>query len=153
MNAAEIEAVLAHEIGHYKLGHVPRMLVVSTLFTFLGFCLLGLLVQSPWFYAAFGFSQSLGLGPALLLFVLLGGLLTFWLTPVLNQWSRRHEYAADAFSRDAVKSAEPLVRALRKLHQKNLSNLIPHPAYSCFYYSHPTLLEREAALQNVASVS
>ena len=147
MNGAEMEAVLAHEIGHYKLGHVPKTLLVSALFTFLGFWLLGLLVQSPRFYAAFGFSQLLGLGPALLLFALLSGLLAFWLSPVLNQWSRRREYAADAFSRDAVKSAKPLVQALRKLHEKNLSNLAPHPAYSRFYYSHPTLLEREAALK------
>ena len=78
--------------------------------------------------------------------MLLKGLLTFWLSPLSSLLSRKHEYEADAFARDAMNSEEPLVRALRKLHKENLSNLTPHPVYSGFYYSHPTLLERESAL-------
>ena len=70
-----------------------------------------------------------------------------WLHPLGNWWSRRHEYEADAFARAALGEAAPLVGALRKLHEKNLSNLTPHPAFSFFHYSHPTLLEREAALR------
>ena len=72
---------------------------------------------------------------------------TFWLGPIFNFWSRKNEYEADAFAREVMDDdAQPLVNALRGLHAKNLSNLVPHPAYSFFHYSHPTLLEREAAL-------
>ncbi|MFQ3224517.1 MAG: STE24 endopeptidase, partial [Lentimonas sp.] len=84
--------------------------------------------------------------PVLLLFMLLSGLLTFWLSPFTSLMSRKHEYEADAFARDAMDTAEPLIRALKKLHKENLSNLTPHPSYSRFYYSHPTLLERESSL-------
>jgi STE24 endopeptidase len=64
-----------------------------------------------------------------------------------NLWSRRHEFEADRYAREAVGGAEPLIGALRKLSEKNLSNLTPHPWYSFFHYSHPTLIEREAALR------
>jgi STE24 endopeptidase len=83
----------------------------------------------------------------LLLFVLLSGLASFWLAPLFHLLSRRHEYEADAFAAGLVKQNRPLILALRKLSEKNLSNLMPHPLYSGFYYSHPTLLEREAALE------
>ena len=86
------------------------------------------------------------LAPSFLLFALLSGLVTFWFSPLGNLLSRRHEYEADAFARDAVGASAPMVGALRKLAQKNLSNLTPHPWFSGFYYSHPTLVEREAAL-------
>jgi STE24 endopeptidase len=71
---------------------------------------------------------------------------SFWFTPLSNLLSRKHEYEADAFARDAVGGAAPMIGALRKLAQKNLSNLTPHPWFSGFYFSHPTLVEREAAL-------
>ena len=91
-------------------------------------------------------SSRLGV-PALLLFSLLSGAVTFWLSPVLHFWSRRFEYQADAFAAETLGQPEPLIYALRKLHEKNLSNLTPHPVYSAFYYSHPTQLEREQALR------
>jgi len=141
----ELEAVLAHEIGHYRLGHVPRMLVVSAALQLGGFAALAWLAQSGWFTAAFGFPAG-ALAPAFLLFGLLGGLVTFWFSPVGNFFSRRHEYQADAFARNAVGAPAPMVGALRKLAQKNLSNLTPHPLFSGFYYSHPTVTEREQAL-------
>ena len=140
----ELEAVLAHEIGHYKRGHVPRMLVLSAVLQFAGFGALAWLAGRAWFNAAFGFAAG-DLAPTLLLFGLLSGLVTFWFSPLLNLLSRRHEYQADAFARDAV-GAGPMVTALRKLAQANLSNLTPHPLYSGFYYSHPTTVEREKAL-------
>ena len=144
----EVEAVLAHEIGHYRLGHIPKMLLFAGGLSFIGFATLGWLAQRPWFFENFGFVVDTGTAaPALLLFGLLGGLATFWLTPLFNQISRRHEFAADAFAKQSLKNGAPLVDALRKLSEKNLSNLTPHPFYSGFYYSHPTLLEREAALQ------
>jgi STE24 endopeptidase len=71
---------------------------------------------------------------------------TFWLSPVGHWWSRRYEYEADAYARQVMNEPDSLIGALRKLNEKNLSNLTPHPLYSRFYYSHPTLLERERAL-------
>ena len=83
----------------------------------------------------------------ILLFALLAGLVTFWISPLTNALSRKHEFEADAFASDALdKDPGPLLQALRVLSEKNLSNLTPHPVYSAFYYSHPTLLEREEAL-------
>jgi STE24 endopeptidase len=141
----ELAAVLAHEIGHYKRGHVPKMLAVAAVLQFGGFALVAWLARSPWFNRAFDFPTG-DLTPTFLLFGLLGGLVTFWFSPVFNQVSRKHEYEADAFARQAVGGAAPVVNALRKLARGNLSNLTPHPLYSGFYYSHPTVVEREKAL-------
>ncbi len=148
MSSEELEAVLAHEIGHYKKGHIPKMIILSALLTLGMFALLGWLANETWFAEAFLFSAEAAVYfvPVLLLFMLLKGLLTFWLSPLSSLLSRKHEYEADAFARDAMNSAEPLMKSLRKLHKENLSNLTPHPIYSGFYYSHPTLLERESAL-------
>ena len=124
------------------------MILLSGLLTFGMFALLGWLASGTWFAEAFlfGADAAVYFVPVLLLFMLLKELLTFWLSPLSSLLSRKHEYEADAFARDAMNSATPLVQALRKLHKKNLSNLTPHPIYSRFYYSHPTLLERENAL-------
>jgi STE24 endopeptidase len=141
----ELEAVLAHEIGHFQLKHIPKMLLLSAAGSLAGFYLLSLLAGQEWFYRAFGFEPG-SLVPALLLFGLLSGAVTFWLAPLAHGWSRRYEYQADAFAAGAMKETSSLISALRKLNEKNLSNLTPHPLYSGFHYSHPTLLEREAAL-------
>jgi STE24 endopeptidase len=141
----ELEAVLAHEIGHYRCGHIPKMLAVSAVMLLGGFGVIAWLAASPWFNLAFGFPPG-ELAPAFLLFGLLSGLVTFWFSPLMNFFSRKHEYEADAFARNAVGGAGPMLGALRKLAQKNLSNLTPHPWFSAFFYSHPTLIEREAAL-------
>ena len=77
-------------------------------------------------------------------------MVAFWLSPVFHLLSRRHEYEADAYAAGLIKQHQSLIAALRKLNEKNLSNLTPHPFYSGFYYSHPTLLEREAALMRLA---
>lgn len=147
LSEEELEAVLAHEIGHYKKGHIPKMLIGSLLLTGLGFMFLGWLSKDPWMVQIFGFSgEETYLAPLLLLFSMLAGIFTFWLTPLLSRLSRRHEYEADAFASEKLGSPEPLIQALRKLSEKNLSNLNPHPTYSNFYYSHPTLFEREKAL-------
>lgn len=148
----ELEAVLAHEIGHYKKRHIIKMMAVSILSLLAGFWLIAWLAQQPWFYAAFGFAPQAGFSPAaitpaLLLFSLLSGAATFWLAPLINAWSRRYEYQADRYAREAMKEADSLIGALRKLTEKNLSNLTPHPLYSGFHYSHPTLVERERGLR------
>jgi STE24 endopeptidase len=142
----EIEAVLAHEIGHYKRGHIPQRLVTMALLQFAAFAAIAWLANAPWFNAAFGLPAGV-LAPTFLLFSLLSGLVTFWFSPLSHWVSRKHEYEADAFAKHAMGGPAPLVGALRKMSQKNLSNLTPHPLYSAVYYSHPTLVERERALQ------
>ena len=141
----ELEAVLAHEIGHYRRGHIPKMIALSAAMQFAAFAAIAWLARSDWFNPAFGFPAG-ELAPAFLLFGLLAGLVTFWFSPIGNLFSRKHEYEADAFARDAMNGPTEIVGALRKLAQKNLSNLTPHPWYSGFHYSHPTLVERERAL-------
>jgi STE24 endopeptidase len=145
MGEEEILAVLAHEIGHEKKRHVLKMTAVSIAFSFLGFWLLALCMDWSELYAAFGFA-----GPSkhalLLILALVTGPATFFLTPAFAAWSRRHEYAADAYSAKAA-GPEALASALIKLNRENASNLWPHRLYSAWYYSHPTLVERLAAIQ------
>ena len=145
LSEPELEAVLAHEIGHYKKKHIPKMLITSAIGLFLAFYALAWLARQEWFYRGFGFEPG-GIVPALVLFVLLADTITFWLSPVLHAWSRRYEYQADAYAANVMNEPRSMIGALRKLSEKNLSNLTPHPLYSGFYYSHPTLLERERAL-------
>ena len=147
----ELESVLAHEIGHYKKRHVLKLVTLSIAGVFVAFAMTAWLARHEWFYRAFGFAYHPGfaaanMAPALLLFGLLAGTITFWLSPFTHLWSRRFEYEADAFARATMGEPQSLIQALRKLSEKNLSNLTPHPLYSGFYYSHPTLLERERAL-------
>jgi STE24 endopeptidase len=142
----ELEAVLAHEIGHFKKKHIPQMLAWAAASSLVAFYLISVLARAPWFYRGFGFEPG-NLAPALLLFALLSGAVTFWLSPLAHWWSRRHEYEADAFAAQTMGETQSLIGALRKLNEKNLSNLTPHRFYSGFYYSHPTLLEREQALE------
>ena len=145
LTAEELEAVLAHEIGHYRRGHIPKMIAMSAAMMFGGFGAIAWLAQSSWFNRSFGFPEG-ELAPSFLLFGLLSGLVTFWFSPLTNALSRQHEYEADAFASQAVGGPAAMVGALRKLAQKNLSNLTPHPWFSAFHYSHPTLVEREGAL-------
>lgn len=146
LTEGELEAVLAHEIGHYKRGHIPRMLLANAASMLAGLAIIAWLARQPEFTGAFGFGKDVGLAPALLLFSLLAGAVTFWASPLMNFWSRQHEYQADAYASNVLNDSRGLVGALRKLNEKNLSNLTPHPLYSAWHYSHPTLLEREAAL-------
>lgn len=147
----ELEAVLAHEIGHYKRGHVPRMLTLSAAMLLAGFALAAWLLETPAFIQAFGFqAEHAGPAPALVLFALLAGVVTFWLSPVLGALSRRHEYQADGFAAEQMGGVQPMIQALTRLGTENLANLTPHPLYSGFYYSHPTLMERMNALEQAA---
>jgi STE24 endopeptidase len=145
LSEPELEAVLAHEIGHFKKKHIPKMLVFSAFSSLVGFYLVAVLAKQEWFYRAFGFPPG-NIAPVLLLFALLSGAVMFWFSPLAHWWSRRYEYQADAFAAEVMNEPRSLVGALRKLNEKNLSNLTPHPLYSGFYYSHPTLMEREQAL-------
>jgi STE24 endopeptidase len=149
----QLESVLAHEIGHYKKHHVLKSLCVSVVGVFMGFAAIAWLARQDWFYRAFAFQHHAGFAavnvvPAMLLFGLLAGTISFWFSPVLHIWSRRFEYEADAFASTTMGESQSLIKALRKLTEKNLSNLTPHRFYSGFYYSHPSLIERERALQS-----
>ena len=149
MSIEEIEAVLAHEVGHYKMGHIPKRLIMSFVMGLAGFGLMGYLLQSDWFYSGLGLDVSLvlSLSPLIIGLSMTLGFFTYWLTPVSNLFSRKHEFEADDFAKKAVGGAEPLISALRKLYVENLSHPLPHPLMAGFHYSHPTLLEREGAMR------
>jgi STE24 endopeptidase len=150
MDTEELEAVLAHEIGHYKCGHVPKRLALSALFGLAGFWFIAFLTKAPWFFddLRFGGNMLGRLGPVFLVLSVASGVFTFWFSPLSNLLSRKHEYQADAFARSAIGGPDYLVSALRKLHVENLSNPIPHPLFAAIYHSHPTLPEREGALRS-----
>lgn len=145
----EIEAVLAHELGHFKCGHLPRRLLLSGLVSLLGFALLGYLTGQLGFYVGLGVQPNL-VAPsnalALLLFVSVMPLASIFLTPLLSQLSRRQEFEADAYA-CAHADRNHLVSALVKLYQDNASTLTPDPVYASFYYSHPPAAERLARLE------
>src|SRR6185503_13870345 len=117
LTAEELEAVLAHEIGHYRRGHIPKMIALSAVMLFAGFAAIAWLARSAWFNPAFGFPAG-ELAPSFLLFGLLSGAVTFWLSPLANLLSRKYEYEADAFARNAIGGPAAMIAALRKLAQK-----------------------------------
>jgi STE24 endopeptidase len=142
--SAEIEAVLAHELGHFRLRHVRQRLLVSIGTMLLGFALLGWLARRPAFYRLLGVPTP-SPHAALLLFALIVPVALFFTTPLGSLWSRRHEFAADRFASQHA-SAQELASALVKLYRDNASTLTPDPLYTAFYYSHPPALERIARL-------
>jgi len=142
----EVEAVLAHELGHFSLRHVRKRLLVSIALSFCGLALLGWLAGWPAFYTALGVSTP-STHAALLLFLLAVPPFALFLTPLTSIWSRRHEFEADAFAARTADARE-LVSALVKLYRDNASTLTPDPVYSAFYYSHPPALTRIARLQH-----
>jgi STE24 endopeptidase len=140
IEAPEIEAVLAHELGHFRLHHVRQRLVASVLLTFAGLGLLAWAAGEPDFYHALGVPEP-SAALALLLFVLTVPVFTFFTTPFLSWWSRRHEKQADDFAAEYA-DAKQLASALVKLFRDNASTLTPDPLHSAFFDSHPPALER-----------
>ena len=138
-------AVLAHEMGHYKMKHIQRMLIVQAVFLLLALYVVSLLLDYRPLYAAFGLEPSHQ--AALVLFSLLSRPFTFYLGPVMNLLSRKHEYEADCFAVRTLRNPKPLEEALINLTVKNLANLTPHPWYSAYHYSHPSPAERIEALR------
>jgi len=151
MTTAEGLAVLAHEMGHYKMKHIRRMLLLQSVFLLGGLYILSLLVAYPPFFAVFGLVPSSH--AALVLFSLVSGPFIFYLAPLINGLSRRHEYEADRFSAMTLRDGKPMEAALIKLTVKNLSNLTPHPWFSAYHYSHPTAVERIMAIRRVIEMS
>jgi STE24 endopeptidase len=149
LTPGEVEAVLAHELGHFKHQHVKQRMVMMFAVSLAGFALLGWLSNQTWFYTALGVTPHLGAAPdalALLLFMLVVPVYSSFVSPLMAQLSRQHEFQADAYA-CAQSSGSDLAQALLKLHEDNASTLTPDPVYVRFYYSHPPASERLAALQ------
>jgi STE24 endopeptidase len=145
LEPTEVEAVLAHELGHYKLNHIKQRLAVSFASSLAGLFILGLLVAQPWFYEGLGV-QMQTLPVALLLFMLVASTFGFFLSPLASVFSRRHEFEADAYATQHARAAD-LVEALVKLYKDNAATLTPDPLHSAFYDSHPPAATRIARLR------
>jgi len=144
LEANEIEAVLAHELGHFKRKHVQKRIVIMMLMSLGGLALLGWLIQQTWFYQGLGVTQP-SHHLALLLFLMVTPVFTLFLQPLASWFSRRHEFEADDYAA-TQSSAGDLIRALVKLYKENASTLTPDPLYSAFYDSHPPAPVRVAHL-------
>lgn len=153
LSPAEVEAVLAHELGHFKHRHVIQRMVGIFGFSLLGLALLGWLAQNPAFYLGLGVEPNLGApndALALLLFMLALPPFGYFLSPLTAWSSRRHEFQADAYAAQQADGRD-LASALLKLHEDNAATLTPDPLYVRFYYSHPPTSERLAALPQPAA--
>ncbi|WP_066268582.1 M48 family metallopeptidase [Hydrogenophaga palleronii] len=145
----EIDAVLAHELGHYQRRHILKRIVLMFALSLAGFALLGWVSNQAWFFSGLGVTPSMDTpndALALLLFMMTVPLLTYFLSPLMAQLSRKHEFEADAYAVDHT-SGPDLASALLKLYKDNASTLTPDPVYARFYYSHPPASERLARLQ------
>lgn len=145
LEPAEIEAVLAHELGHFRLRHVLQRLALTAVLGLAGLALLGWLSAQDWFYTGLGVTAPSGY-MALLLFALLLPPFLFVFEPLGSAWSRKHEFEADAYARQQA-DGSALMRALVKLYRDNAATLTPDPLHSAFYDSHPPALRRIARLQ------
>ena len=147
----EVEAVLAHELGHFKRRHVQKRLVSMALMSLAGLALLGWLVGEPAFYQGLGVSEP-SLYAGLMLFLLISPVFGIFLTPLMSWMSRKHEYEADAFAAQQAGAAD-LIRALVKLYRENASTLTPDPLYSAFHDSHPPAPLRVAQLRRLETAA
>jgi len=145
LTPTQIEAVLAHELGHFKHKHVLKGMLVSMTMTLVGFAVLAYLMKQQWFYTQLGVDNQTTY-MALLLFILVSPVFTFFIGPIMSWWSRKHEFEADAFAAKES-SAEELISALVGLYKKNAGTLTPDPLYSAFYDSHPPASIRIAHLR------
>jgi len=143
----EILAILAHEIAHYRLGHIRRMVALQIAGTFAAAFLAGLLLHDPFIYRAFGFEPTIYIG--LFLLSILFSPLGILAGPAVAALSRHHEYQADCFAARLIQDRETLVSTLARLYRDNLANPVPHPLVSFIYHSHPTLLERIRAIRSL----
>lgn len=144
LEADEIEAVLAHELGHFKRKHVQKRIATMMLMSLAGLALLGWLIQQPWFYQGLGVqTQSNAL--ALMLFMMVSPVFTIFMQPLSSWFSRKHEFEADDYAAQQA-SASDLIHALVKMYKENASTLTPDPLYSAFYDSHPPAPVRVAHL-------
>lgn len=149
----EVEAVLAHELGHFKHRHITRRTVLGSILALAFLWVLGWLSQQAWFYTGLGVVPQLGRpndGLALILFLLAMPVFTFWITPLFSLLSRRDEFEADRYAA-RQSSGSALISALVKLYDDNASTLTPDPLHSAFYDSHPPAVARINALRHEAA--
>ncbi len=150
LSAPEIEAVLAHELGHFKLKHIIKRLIPTLLLSLPVFWLIAYLMQQTWFYQGLGVTASLGTNDhqavALVLFMLAMPAFSYFFEPLGGLTSRKHEFEADAFAAKHAKASD-LINALVKLYKDNASTLTPDPLHSAFYDSHPSASVRIGRLQ------
>lgn len=149
LSPTQVEAVLAHELGHFKRKHVFKGMIASMSMTFIGFAVLAWLMKQAWFYSAFGISES-STYMALIIFMLVSPAFTFFIGPIMARWSRKHEFEADEFAAQQSDAGE-LITALVSLYKKNAGTLTPDPLYSAFYDSHPPASIRIAHLRSVGN--
>ena len=144
LSISEVEAVLAHELGHYKLHHIAKGIALSAAFSLAGFWILGQVYDQPWFFSGLGVATP-SMAAALALFLLAIPEFTFFLDPLMSRYSRKREFEADSY---AVRFAQPsdLEQALVKLYKDNAATLTPDPLHSAFYDSHPSAAARIARL-------
>ncbi len=147
LNADEIEAVLAHELGHFKHHHVIKRIVMLFALSFLGLALLGWLMKQEWFYFGLGVTTESNY-MALILFLLVSPIFMFLLKPIMANYSRKNEFEADSYAATHA-NAQSLVDALVKLYRDNASTLTPDPLHSAFYDSHPPASIRISKLVNI----
>nr|CAA6830658.1 MAG: Peptidase M48 [uncultured Thiotrichaceae bacterium] len=145
LTPSQVEAVLAHELGHFKRKHIVKGMALSIAMTFAGFAVLAWLMQQEWFYTGLGVSQS-STYMALILFMVVSPVFTFFIGPLMSRLSRKHEFEADEFAAQQS-SASELIAALVGLYKENASTLTPDPLHSAFYDSHPPAAIRIAHLQ------
>ena len=142
----EVEAVLAHELGHYRLHHIAKAMALSAALSFAVLWVLGQLIDQPWFYQGLGVTTP-SPAAALALFLMVLPEFLFFVQPLMSRYSRKREFEADAYATSHASAAE-LVRALVKLYQDNAATLTPDPLHSAFYDSHPSAAMRIARLNS-----
>lgn len=151
LSPAEVDAVLAHELGHFKHRHIIKRIVALFAMSLAGFALLGWLSAQAWFYTGLGVQPNLSApndALALLLFMLVVPTFSFFVSPLMAQFSRKHEFEADAYAAAQTNGGD-LATALLKLYEDNASTLTPDPLFVKFYYSHPPASERLARMPGV----
>jgi len=145
LDEEELEAVLAHELGHFKRKHVIKMLIATSVMSLISLAILGWLINEPWFFTGLGVEQPSN-AAALLLFLLISSSFTFFMQPVSAYFQRKFEFEADDFAASNAKATK-MISGLVKLYEENASTLTPDPLYSAFHYSHPPAAIRIAHLQ------
>ena len=141
----ELEAVLAHELGHFKCKHVIKMLIATAIMSLISLAILGWLINESWFYTGLGVEQP-SHAAALLLFLMVSSSFTFFMQPISAYFQRQFEFEADDFAANNAKASK-MISGLVKLYEENANTLTPDPLYSAFHYSHPPAAIRIAHLE------
>ncbi len=141
----ELEAVLAHELGHFKCKHVIKMLIATAIMSLISLAVLGWLINESWFYTGLGVQQP-SHAAALLLFLMVSSTFTFFMQPISAYFQRKFEFEADDFAANNAKASK-MISGLVKLYEENANTLTPDPLYSAFHYSHPPAAIRIAHLE------